>query len=456
MLFLRRKRFFIWLIKAYISKWKKTIIIYFLFGLLIFLSGYVFFKYLAPKFISSSVQTIGLVGSYTIDDLPSMILQNISSGLTDVGWSGIPKPGIAKTWKIENGGKTYIFYLKHNVFFSDGVNLTSDLVQYNFKGVDVQHPDKYTISFTLKQPYAPFLTTVSQPIFKKGLIGIGKYKIKALSLDGDFVKSITLVSVKNKLNTLKYDFYPTQDSLKLAFSLGEVSKIIGLSNPSFGNISFYNFHNAIVKKSIDYNHLVTLFYNSANSLLSDGRLRDALSYALPDKFIYGKRNYTPFNPASFANYEGTFIHEEDLAQAKDLLAVAMQAASQSGSLSLTLQTLSSEVSTAKLIKKEWKKIGINTKIEAISGFPPAGSFQVFLGEFNVPKDPDEYTLWHSDQINNISDYINLRIDQLLESARQTVSLSQREQIYSSFEKYFSYDPAASFLYFPYVYTVTKK
>ena len=70
-------------------------------------------------------------------------------------------------------------------------------------------------------------------------------------------------------------------------------------------------------------------------------------------------------------------------------------------------------------------------------------------------DPDQYTLWHSGQMNNITNYKNLRIDKLLEDGRQTVDIQSRIKIYADFQKYLLDDAPATFLYFPDIYTVTR-
>jgi peptide/nickel transport system substrate-binding protein len=111
---------------------------------------------------------------------------------------------------------------------------------------------------------------------------------------------------------------------------------------------------------------------------------------------------------------------------------------------------------AEQIKLLWEKIGVKVNIEIVDALPT--SFQVFLGEFNVTKDPDQYALWHSSQINldNITNYKNLRIDKLLEDGRQTDDINERKKIYSDFQKYLLDDAPATFLYFPYEYQITRR
>ncbi|MEK7450874.1 MAG: ABC transporter substrate-binding protein, partial [Patescibacteria group bacterium] len=397
---------------------------------------------------------IGIVGAYTIDDLPYSILYKVSSGLTEVGEDGIPVPSIAKSWKIDNNDKTYTFYLKKDLVFSDNIPLTSDLINYPFSDVSIQRPDKYTIAFTLKNSYSPFLVTVSRPIFKSEFVGVGAYKVDDLKLNGNFVEFIRLVAVKNPKDIISYQFYPTQDSLKIAFVLSEISKITGLEDVSFKNTNLYLFKNTSVVKSIDYHKLVTLFYNTNDKDLSSKTLRESLSYSIPDSFSQGQKSNGPFSPLSFANVPGQDLYKQDLRHAKTLLDKYKESATQSAKLLITLSTLPKYKNTAQTISSIWKSIGIETNIKIVNEVP--SNFQVFLGDFNLSKDPDQYPLWHSSQISNITRYNNLRIDKILEDGRQTVDIEKRKSIYADFQKYIFSDPPASFLYFPYVYEVTRK
>ena len=123
-------------------------------------------------------------------------------------------------------------------------------------------------------------------------------------------------------------------------------------------------------------------------------------------------------------------------------------------MKIVIKTLPQYKRLANLIATEWKKIGIISDIEVVDGLPSA--YQAFLGELPVLRDPDQYTLWHSGQVGNITNYRNLRIDKLLEDGRTTYNLEDRKKIYSDFQKYLLDDMPAVFLFFPYTYTITRK
>jgi len=431
---------------------QKTILIFFGVGLFFFFLIYSLFSKFSPALPFSQDREIGVLGVYDASNLPAEVLNNISYGLTTVGYDGKPKPLAAKNWKIENEGKTYIFNIEENLRFSDGSKLTSKEINYNFENVQVQRPNKYTIVFKLKENYSPFLITASKPILKGKFTGLGEYKVIAIDYNGEFVSSVKLQSIKNSKNKITYQFYPTEDSLKVALALGEISETHDLSNISFKKTSFNVFSNYTVKMRVNYNILATLFYNTQDKVLSDKRLRQALSYALPNDFPQGKRNVTPYPPNFWADRGNSLSYQQDLEHSK--LLFSQSSATSSSSLKLNIKTLPKYKDSAERIKNSWKEIGVKSEIEVVNSLP--SNFQIFLGEFFISKDPDQYTLWHSSQSNNITGYKSLRIDKLLEDGRQTVDFENREKIYADFQKYLLDDSPASFLFFPYNYILTKK
>jgi len=262
-----------------------------------------------------------------------------------------------------------------------------------------------------------------------------------------------MVSVKNRFDTIRYQFYPSEEVLKLAFLLGEVSEASHLTNPIYGDTSFDRNSNVDVKKIANYDRLVTLFYNTTDSTLSDKKIRIGLSYAMPRDYPSGRKAYLSYSPKSlFYNHE-VMQRDQDYEHAKLLLESA-DSATESGKLVLTIKTLKQYRKTAEEIAKSWKNVGIATNIEEVDGLPD--TFQIFLGDFTLPRDPDQYSLWHSGQVNNITRYKNLRIDKLLEDGRKTVNLDERKALYMDFQRYLSEDVPASFLYFPYEYDVVRK
>lgn len=447
------RRLLFWLIREYFKKFGKSIFIFFILGIGFFFIFKSFLISYIDKFSIIHNEKIGLVGSYTSDNLPNEILNKLSNGLIKIDPSNdTPRPDLAKDWNIQNNGKTYIFHLKKNVYFSDGSLLSAKDINYSFTDVKRIILNENTIVFKLKQSYAPFLNTVSKPIFKKNFIGTGNYKILEIKFNAGFLTSITLVSKTNYLNKITYIFYPSQKALKLGLMLGEINIAQGLNNLSFENKNISDFKNISYQKKIDYKTLITVFYNNGDANLSDKRLRDALAYALPDIFLNGQRAFSPFSPNSWAYVQDT-LHSNDLEHSRLLL---KEIKNQNKQIlpNFTLYYLPELKNIAFILKYNWSKIGLNIIPKEVETTPL--NFQMFLTYFNEPTDPDQYTLWHSDQQNNITGFKDLRIDKLLEDGRRTINENERFKIYTDFQKYLIDDQPASFLYFPYVYNVVRK
>lgn len=445
-----RKRYYFWLIRAYLKQWKRTILTSVVIGIVISGIGIGFLNFYIKPYFDNKIQRIGMFGIYSTKDLPDQILEDISYGLTTTKPNGSVVPAAAESWEVEDKGKKYIFHLKKNLHFHNGDQLTAQNLPLSFKDASKRIIDPFTVSFTLDAPYAPFLTTVSKPILESDFSGLGRYKLKKLDLNAGFVKSLTLQDTKDATHKKIIFFYPTQQALKTAYMLGEVDEVNGLTSLTFDSMNLSHWKNTKVIRTVNRKELITLFYNNTDSNLSSKKVRQALNYALPEEFSEGERARSPIHTSSIYYAEPSTYIISDLDIAKEVLK----------SSGITLDkaieiTTSPELEkTAHTVAENWKKIGVQSKIVVSDEVPQ--NFQVLLYRYKVPLDPDQYTLWHSDQVNNIGRYKNLRIDKLLEDGRVETNTQERIKIYADFQKYLLDDVPASFLYYPIEYTVERK
>lgn len=399
-------------------------------------------------FIQKTTENVGYAGTYTVQTLPDEILQDVSYGLTKINEKGEVLPAAAESWKVEND-KTYTFKIKKGVFLHDGEELTTDKLSYNFENVQSKIIDSHTIQYILKDPYSPFLSSVSKPIMTNKLAGVGPYKIQNIELNGGFIRTILLEEIGEGNKKKKIFFYPTQKALKLAFVLGEVDKIYDVTTLQIDDINLKDWKNITIDETTNYSMLVSIFYNNNDAILGDKKIRQALNYALPAQVSYGVRAYSPLAPESIYFDTPPNYGISDLEISRTLLSTLQEPVNKP----LVISTTEEYEPVAKDVQKAWKALNIDSKIRIVDTLP--SDFQVLLYRFNLPKDPDQYVLWHSDQINNITHYKNLRIDKLLEDGRSITNIDERRRIYSDFQKYLTDDVPASFLYFPKAYTVRK-
>lgn len=456
------KRLFLWLVRAYIKKWGKIIALSFFVGLIAFFLFIFFSKHITNFFPEK--ERVGLIGAYKLDNLPSTITKYLSLGLTTVNESGEIKPGLARFWEVKDSGKTYIFHLSKGNYFTGGKEVTSDRLGYDFKDAKIEKPDKYTIIFKLKEAYSPFLITVSRPIFPKGLGGIGEFTLGSVKVNGGYVSSLVLTATRDKRDQTTYIFYPNQESLKTSFLLGDTTKIIGVTDTSMqyskdqrDKTDLKSHKNITIDRQVNYGQLVTLFYNTKNEVLSDNKLRKAFTYSIPNEFEQGLRSQLPYSPLSIYFNHTISSRPQDLTHAKLLIDAAFNTSSDSAKRVINLKTLTRYKPVAERLGAIWKKLGVTVKIEEVDTRPDV--FEMYLGDLLIPKDPDQYELWHSKSEFNTTRFDSKRIDKLLEDGRITQDVNQRKKIYDEFQKYLLddalIDTPASFLYFPYTHTITR-
>lgn len=434
-------RYVIKLSGAYLTKFKGLIF----FGILIGILFFVILNLLVPALDFGKNERIGITGRYRPNELPTEIIQLIGNGLTRIDDFNL-EPDLAESWETPDSGKTWIFKLKENLYWQDGTSVTSDDIKYDFSDVVTERIDKATLKFTLdKGIYSPFPTVLAKPVFKKGLLGTGEWKVEKLSTISTFVQELI---IKKGKDTKTFRFYPTTERTKLAYKLGEVDIIQGLLDP----IPFDSWENSVVNVAINKNQVVTIFFNTQDKALGEKSLRQALNYAI-EKSLLGERAYSSINPDSWAYNPQVKQYNYDVNHAREIIKELPDEILEG--LEIKLVSTPSLLSVGDKIAGYWNEIGIKTQIQVSSVIPT--EFQAYLTIFDIPRDPDQYPIWHSTQTDtNLSKYVSARIDTLLEAGRVQLDLEERRKIYVDFQRYLVEDLPAAFLYHPQYYTVKRK
>lgn len=442
--FFRKIHFYYNLVWIFWQKRKKLIILGFLVGTLSF--------FLMLKIFSSpreNIEKIGIVGKYTINELPLEIQELISDGLTEIDEDGSVKPALADFWEINQGGKEYIFTLKDNLFWQDKEPVTAFNINLKFSDVTTNIIDQKKIKFQLKEPFSPFPVILSKPIFKKGFLGTGEYKIKRIKKNGQIIEKLILTSVKDKsAPKIIFRFYPTEEAARTGFKLGEVDTLKEIVQPE----DLKNWKKVEITPEVKYNRFVAVFFNTNDPKIGDKSNRQALAYAIK-KDWREPRALTPLNPSSWAYNKEVKPYNFDLENAKKLLK-SKNGNGKEPLEEIELATLSSLLPVAEEIKKDWEELGVTTKIRVVNS--PYEDFQALLATREIPPDPDQYIFWHSTQTTNIGHYKSPKIDKLLEDGRKTLDQEERKKIYHDFQKFLVEETPAIFLFHPTVYTISKR
>lgn len=436
---------YIWrLTTAFFSRFKALILISVGIGMAFFF----LLKFLVPNFSEAQTLRIGMTGRFTLSTLPSSILIMIGDGLTKLDANGIVEPNLASSWETPDKGKTWIFTLKDGVAWQDGKKVVSSGINYQFSDLTVERPDPKTIVFKLQNPYSAFPAVVVRPTFKSGLLGTGEYHVTKISMNGSVVEQLEIRNDKKEKTT--YKFYPTEEKTKLALELGKVDRIKDIFEPNPIN----TWPKMLVSKFTSTGEYVGVFFNTQDKLLAEKNIRQALSYAINKKALEEVRAISPISVDSWAYNSQVKPYDYDVAKAKTMINDYLTSAKLS-EITVNLSTTPMLLNKAELIAKDWEAVGVKVNLKVISQVP--SDFQAFLAIFDIPDDPDQYSMWHSTQtVTNITHYQNPRIDKLLEDGRSEINLEARKKIYLDFQRFLVEDSPAAFLYYPTTYTIGRR
>ncbi len=428
---------------AIVKRQYRMIVLGLILGVVSFLVIPQVFKIIPPP--KRTLKT-GLIGQPSLGELPERVLNDISFGLTKPNQSGEPQPALAKNWSVAEGGKNFTFTLATNpIVWHDGRKFIPEDINYNLKEIDFIIEDNQ-ISFTLKEPFAPFPVFLSKPLFKKGLVGLGDYQVQKIERRGSSVKSIYLTSKKSDLPHKMYRFYNNEKELKTAFNLGEINYLDNLLDLN----GLYLSASVGVEERLMEEVYLGVFFNTSNAPFSSKTFRQALAYATP-KEPGRKRALGPISSYSWTYNPDVKPYNLDLKHAKQLLEKEKP---KDGLKKITITTFPQYEILANEIRDSWQKIGLEVGVQLTTFLPE--EYEVLLIAREIPPDPDQYYFWHSTQAGNITNFKSPRIDKLLEDGRRTIDKEERKDIYFDFQRFLVEESPVIFLTHPQSYIVTRK
>lgn len=441
---MRKLRFYLALFRLFIRRFSLHIFFGIAFGVAVFLLR----DKIAPSLAIVETERVGIVGRFTRENLPLVVLDKLSTGITTLGVDGAPQPGLSYSWESREGGRVWVFNLKPGLVWQDGSLLTSRDIKYNFPNTQVLYPNTQTVEFQLQDPYAAFPILVSRPVFKGGLLGNGEWKVERITWDGQFIKEL-LIEKKGGRNRELYRFYLTEQNLRTAFQLGEIDAISEISDAR----ELKDWKELKVETIVSPNRFVGVFFNTQDPVLQDKTVRQALAYSI-DKSQFGEsRALTSVSPLSWAYNPLAKSYDYDPEHAKKLF---NQFKSDEKLPTVTIATIPSLLPIAENVAKSWREVlELEVIVQVAVGVPE--EFQALVAAQEIPPDPDQYSMWHSTQTEtNITRYKNDRIDKLLEDGRRTLDQEQRKRIYLDFQRFLAEDLPVIFLYHPNTYTISRK
>lgn len=426
------------------------------------------------------------------------------------------KPDLATDYELSEDDTKYTIHLRQDARWHDGESVTASDVLFTlasiqtpeygsplkdtFQGVTVEQIDDYTISLKLKNPYAPFLASLTVGIIPEHVwsntppknaalaeqmlkpIGSGPYQFAESKTRRKTGEITELTLTRNDsyygpyqyIDNIAFNFYSTHDEAVKALTSGQVDGI--------GFLPLQLRESVVKRSSLQIHRLkmpqyFALFFNPThNAMLDDSGIRNALALATDRQTIVeealsgeGEPLHLPIPLDTFAFNEEIGVPTYDPEKAKQNLEEAgwkdidgdgiREKDDQRLHINITTTDWPEYVHTAELIQQQWQNIGIETQIQHYG----AGTIQqtvirprdyevLLFGEI-LPAIPDPYSFWHSTQTRspglNFAMFKNETVDKLLEEARKTLDPKIRSEKYKEFQGIIMDLKPAIILYRPY-------
>ncbi len=455
-----------------------------------------------------------------LNDADRDLCRLIFEGLTALDEKGNVVPRLAERWEISPDGLKYAFYLREDVLWHDGAPFDADDVLYTigmlkdpefpglpdianlWRTVTVEKIDDHTVTFTLVEPFAPFLDYTTLGLLPAHLwakvpaalleksqlnaqpIGTGPFRVAEVSAERVRLEPNPYWRGRTPyLTGLEFRFFPDHHSLLSAFEKGLIDGLGPIAPDDVATAASLNDLTLYSAPLAGYT-MVLLNLNSPNvPFFQDKAVRQALLYALDRQLLIdtvlagqGLVAHSPILPGTWAYDEQVSQYNFDLKTANALLDAAGWQDSDGdgirdrGGRALEFVLLSNDLppnpAEAEFIAQAWAKIGVRavpqtvTFAGLVSDFLVPRHYDAMILHWELPGDPDPYPLWHSTQINSGQNYAgwnNRRADELIEQARGLNDREQRRELYIQFQQVFAEEVPALLLYYPvYTYGVRSK
>lgn len=376
--------------------------------------------------------TEGVIGSPRFIN-PLLSVSDIDRDLSGLIYSGLLKftsdgnliPDLAKSFTISNDSLTYTFVLKDDIYFHDGIKVTSDDVIYtiemaqdpnlksprkaNWDGVKVQKVNDKTVSLTLKQPYSPFIVNATLGILPRHIwskatidefpfsqfntkpVGTGPYKIDSISYTSSGLPSeYNLISNpeyslgKPYITNLVVKSYQNEKDAIEAYKNGNIESIHGISPKELPNLKIQD--DNIVLSPLP--RVFGVFFNqNIAPVFVHKEVRQALNIATNKQDIinivlqgYGQSIDEPVPPKTLSETSIATSSEQEeiknIEKAKSILVSKGWKQNSSGIFEKkekkSTVTLSFSISTgnapelkavASILQREWQKLGAKVDVK---------------------------------------------------------------------------------------------
>jgi peptide/nickel transport system substrate-binding protein len=443
------------------------------------------------------------------NDVDRDLCSLVFNGLMRLDGNGLPQPDLAaRPAQVSSDGLVYTVTLRSDVRWQDGQPFTADDVLFtinlikdpNFPGsedlsqlwrtVEISRVNAYNLSFTLQEPFAPFLDYLTLDIapahilrnmqaadlmtadFNLHPIGTGPFKVEDVGISGEQVDHVLLVAnsfyfgSQPYLDRIEFKFFADDSAVFNAYRAGQVHGIARVSNADLPRLRQYPRLNVFSAPVASYS-MIFLNLSSADApFFQDKPIRQALSYALDRQQIVdqamdgnGVVVQGPILPRTWAFDSTLPAVRANMDKARTLLdaagwiapsperfVVTSTVRMKGGKpLAFTLLTSSdaTHVAMAREIAYQWATLGVSVTVKSVAllrtNYLEPRSYDAALIDLVAAGDPDPYPFWHETQVasgQNFGGYKDRDMSEILEQARRTNDQNVRQQLYQRFQQMF--------------------
>ncbi|PIZ30390.1 MAG: peptide-binding protein [Alphaproteobacteria bacterium CG_4_10_14_0_8_um_filter_53_9] len=400
-------------------------------------------------------------------------------------------PQLAARYTISDGGKTITFILRDDVFFSDGVKLTSADVLATFKAIThpetrtpyagdyllvsrAEAPDARTFRVHYPEPFVPALSSwagltilpahvlaktgdFNETSLKDTPLGTGSYTLAR------WVRGQSITLNRNASSTevpfigqLQYKLMPDANTQFMALKKGELD-MASLTPLAFSRQTDAPWFKARFNKYSALGNAYTYVgFNLKNPLFEDKRVRQALSYAVDRDGIVAAILFGQGVPMAGIFKPGTWPYNKNLTpypydpdKARALLAEAGWADTNGDGVvdkdgapfTFTLTTNQgndARLKTAQILQSLFADVGVEMSIKVqewsalLTNTLQPRTFDAILMGWALGAEPDPYDIWHSSKTApaefNMIGYNNPRADALMDKARREFDQTKRQKL----------------------------
>ncbi len=408
-----------------------------------------------------------------------------------------PQPYLAESWKLAEDGKSLTLNLRKDAVFHDGKPITSEDVAFSIMAIKANHPfstmlapvekvetpNPTTAIIRMSTPHPAIVLAMSPalaPIMPKHIYGDGtdlkNHPRNSQNVVGSGPFKLTEFKAGQRVVLERFDkfFLPGKPYLdKIIFNIvpDTQSIVLGIER---GDLQMYPYAGGALdlkRLKANPNLVVTdkgyegigalnwLAFNTAKKPLNDVNVRKAIAYAIDKNFItkalmggFAAVSDGPIVPGSPFAVPDVVKYPLDLKKSAELLdAAGFKPGAGGERFKLTIDYLpgndEQQKNVAEYLRAQLKKVGIAVEVRASADFP-AWAKRIASRDFDMTMDTvfnwgDPVIGVHRTYLStnikpivwtNTQDYVNPKVDELLNAAGGIMDPVKRKAYYATFQK----------------------